>query len=216
MKPKTFTVMGLGLFGMNAAKTLADLNQNVIVIDSDEEKINLISNYVSEAYVADISVPGVLEDIGIQDSDVVIVAVGEYFEEALLATLKCYDLGIKEIIVKSSSATHSRILEKIGATMTVIPEEQSAVKLAHSLVTKNLIDIVQLAEGYSIAEIIVPESWVGHSIIELDIRKKYDISVIAVMHENTVKVNPSATEVFQSNDRIFVLGKNVNIKQLEQ
>lgn len=216
MKQKTFTIMGLGLFGTNLAKTLVDLNQNVIVIDSNEETINLIADKVAEAYVADISVPGVLEDLGVQDSDVVIVAVGECFEQALLATLKCRDLGVKEIIVKSASETHSRILEKLGATVTIIPEKQTAIKLAHSLVTKNLVDIVQLAEGYSIAEIRIPDDWVNHSILELDIRNKYRISVIAITRDNQVKVNPSATDIFQTGDRVFVLGENENIRLLEK
>lgn len=215
MRTKSFAVIGLGVFGTQIARTLSELGHEVIAIDRLEENVNVISEEVNQAYICDVTVTGVLEDLGIKNADYIIISMGTNFEATLITALKCKEMGLSQIIVKASNPMHAKILQKIGVDRVILPEKDMAMKLAHSLSSTDIVDIIELADGYSMLEIKIPRGWVDKSIFELDIRKKYGVSIVAILSESNINVNPLPNDIFKKNDRIMVLGSNDQIKAVE-
>lgn len=216
MEYKSFAVIGLGVFGYTIATELAELGNDVMVVDQDESIINEIGRKVTDAYTADITRPNVIEDLGIKNVDTVIISMGTNLEATIITTLKCKELGVKNTIVKATDDINAKIFKKIGADRVVIPEEDMGRKLAHSLTSTNLVDLVELSDDYSIIELSVPASWIGKTIYDLDIRKKFGVNIMAITNEDNVKVNPIPTEYFNQNDSIIIIGSNDQIRKIEE
>lgn len=214
MQQKTYTIIGLGIFGRELARTLAKLGHYVMVIDNDQEKINEIANELDEAYCADVTNESVMRDLGVNNSDYVIITMGQNFEAALVATINALEIGATRVLVKASNHLHASILERVGATRVIIPEMDMARKLAHSLTSPNFVDIVELAEGYSMVEIGVPKKWIGKSIEQLNIRRDYHVNVVAIHKGTDVNINPKPSYVFTVEDRAYVLGHTEKIEAL--
>ncbi|MCI5839918.1 MAG: TrkA family potassium uptake protein [Peptoniphilaceae bacterium] len=214
MKEKIYVVMGLGVFGFTMAKRLQENGNYVIAIDNNEEKINEISELVSEAYIADVTNSGVLEDLGIKNADNVIISMGESLEATLISALKCKEFGVLNIIVKVKNEVHAQILRKIGVNKVIIPERDMALKIADHQKYEKFISLIELSEDYSIVQIEVPQKWIGKSIINLNIRTKYGINVICIIQGKNYIVNPKPEYEFNEEDQIMVLGENKNIEKL--
>lgn len=214
MQQKTYTVIGLGIFGRELARTLAKYGHYVMVIDNDQEKVNEIANDLDEAYCADVTNESVMRDLGVNNSDYVIITMGQNFEATLVATINALEIGAPRVIVKASNHLHASILERIGATRVIIPEMDMAKKLAHSLTSPNFVEIVDLADGYSMVEIEVPKKWIGKSIEQLNIRQDYHVSVVAIHKGSDVNINPRPSYVFAVADRVYVLGDTDKIEEL--
>ena len=182
---KTYTVIGLGRFGSAVAKKLYELNNEVLVIDENHELIQQVSNYVTHAIVADARDEAVLKTIGVQNCDCAIMAVGEGLASSFLITLALKSLGVPKVICKANDETHKKALEKIGADRVIIPERETATKLALNLSSSNVLDLIELSDDYGIAEFGVPGAWLGHSIRDLDIRAKYGINILAIEREKS-------------------------------
>jgi len=155
-----------------------------------------------------------LEQLGLKQFDTAIISLGNSIEPSVLVTLFLREAGVKKIIVKGISREHGEVLKKVGATDVVFPEEEGAVRLANSLTIPNLLDHIPLTEGYSVVEMTLPESFEGKSLLELEIRKKYNIEIIAIKREGEVIVIPSALEVMNKGDTLVVIGRNDDIDDL--
>jgi len=215
MKEKRiFAVIGLGKFGFHVAKTLAERGMEVIAIDSDEDRVKEISEFVTQAYILDATDEKALREAGIKAVDVAVVSVGENLEANLMIVMLLNELGVKEIVAKAINPLHGKMLEKLNVSRVIYPEMEMAIRVANSLIAKEIIEEIYLTENYSIFEIKVPQFMVGKTLAELDLRKKYDINVLGVKRENNVIINPVGEFVFKDGDILIVLGNINNVMDL--
>lgn len=210
-----FAVIGLGQFGTALAKRLYEMDKDVLVVDVDENKINMISSLVTHSIVADASDENVLKSIGINNFDVVAVCMGSNMQSSILTTLICKQMGVKYIIAKAQSEKHKNVLEKIGADLVVFPEVDMGRKIASRIMNPNLTDIMELTENFKIIEIVTPSLWKNKSLIDLDLRKNFKVSVILIKRENgEVKMSPGGETILYDNDSVLLCGSSDNIGQI--
>ena len=213
-KNKIFGVIGLGRFGFHVAKTLAQAGAEVIACDSDEEKVRRISEFVSLAFVLDAIDEKALKESGILNADTVVVSIGENIEASILIVVQLKELGIKEVIAKAANSMHGKILEKLGVDRVIYPERDMAIRLAHSLLIGEFIEEIPIGEKHSIFEIKTFEFMQGKSLRELDLRRRYGISVLAIKRGESMLVNPSGEEVVMPEDILVVLGTTEDMSKL--
>lgn len=210
-----FAVIGLGSFGSNIAKTLYEKGNEVLTVDEDKDKIEEVKNFVSHAISMDAADKENLQAMGIKDMDVVIVSLGPEMEASILTVLYLNELGAKRIVAKALTEDHAKILESVGATEVIYPEKDMAIKTALKLSCPNVLEYLPLISGFGIQEIAPPEKFIGKSLIELDLRNKYGIQVIAIKElipEKTTFV-PKADFVLKDSDILIIMGED---KQLEK
>jgi trk system potassium uptake protein TrkA len=214
---KRAVVIGLGIFGFNIAKDLYENGFEVVAIDKNKDIIQKIRDFSTKAVLADGTDKEVMESIGIQEDDVVIISFGEDLAAATLITLHLREMKVKTIIVKAPNEDHKRVLEKVGATDVVIPEREMADKVAKSLVSPNVLDYIPLSEDYTISEIAPPTSFQGKTIGELHLRTKYHIEVIAVreMLPERITMVPRADFIIKDSDILVVIGKEGDIQKVK-
>ncbi len=205
---KSILIIGMGEFGKHLGAKLLKLKNEVCVIDQKPEIINLIQSEYSNAYVGDCMQLPTLEELGISNFDVCVVATGSNFQASLEITSHLKELGAKHIIAKASSDIQSKFLRLAGADETVYPEKDSAEKVAIKCNVSNLFDYIQISEDYSVVEIEIPTSWLGKSIKDLDIRNEYDINVFAVKDSKGKISIPSANYEFIEGDHVYAVGKS--------
>ena len=214
---KRAVVVGLAIFGFNIAKDLYENGMEVIAIDKNREMIQKIKDFSTKAILADATDMELLKTIGIQEDDVVIISFGEDLAASTLLTLHLKEMKVKDIIVKAPNEDHKRILEKVGATEVIIPEREMASKVAKSLISPNVLDYIPLSQDYTICEIAAPTSFLGKTIGELQLRKKYQIGVIASRDVLTdqVQMIPAADFVIKDSDILVVIGKEKDIQKIQ-
>ena len=209
-----YGIIGLGRFGTALAVTLAEAKKEVIVIDRDENKIKEIRQYTEYAFVADNLSKETLEETGIQNCDVVIVCIGEKVDISILTTMRVIEMGVPRVISKSISAEQGAVLKKLGAEV-VYPERDMALRLGKKLISNNFLDYVSLYNSVEIREIKVPEHLVGHSVEELEIRKKHKLNIIAIENEQETNIEITPDYRLKKDDIIVVIGKVDNIDAFE-
>jgi len=214
---KRVVVIGLGIFGFNIVKDLYENGIEVIAVDKDKEVIQKIRDHSTKAVLADGTDKEVMESIGIQEDDVVIVSFGEDLAAATLITLHLKEMKIKHIIVKAPNEDHKHVLEKVGATEVVIPEKEMADKIAKSLILPNVLDYIPLSEDYTICELVPPSGFMGKTIVELHLRSRFHIEVIAVreMLPERLQMVPRADFVIKDTDVLVVIGKEKDIQKIK-
>lgn len=206
---KSFAVIGMGRFGRAVAMQLFNLGHEVMAIDIDETLIQSVSDYVTDAVVCDAKDESVLRGVSIKNYDCVIVAIGSRMNDSILTTLLLKELGVKNVVCKANDINHKKILLKIGADSVIIPEYEMGIKYASQLVSKNIIDIIELSSEYAIAEFKVPVAWAGKTIAELDLRRKKNINIVAVKHggkAEEVNITPSPGYSFDESDVVVIVG----------
>jgi len=214
---KRVVVVGLGIFGFNIAKDLYENGIEVIAIDKNKEIIQKIKDFSTKAILADGTDKEVIESIGIQGDDIVIISFGEDLAASTLITLHLRELKVKTIIVKAPNEDHKRVLERVGATQVIIPEREMADKVAKGIISPNVLDYIPLSEDYTISEVVPPASFMGKTIGELHLRTKYHVEVIAVreMLPDRVRMVPKADFVIKDSDVLVVIGKEEDIKKIK-
>ena len=211
---RSFCIIGLGCFGVALAESLAEKRHQVLVISEDEEAVNAIANKVTNAVVGDPTSEAVLRRAGVTDYDCAVVCIDDNMKDSILATMTLKEIGVGEVVARAMNARHRKVLQKLGADMVVFPEEDMGDRLAQILVKKDVIDYFSFAEEYSIAEIRVPETWVGQSIIGLNIRRHYGITVIAVRRNGKLDVSPAPDVPFAADDTITGMGTDEKLEKL--
>ena len=215
MSKRQFLVVGLGKFGTAMAKTIYSLGNDVLVIDKSEEKVQDIADEVTHAVVMDATDEATLKTLGVRNFDVAIVTIGGDIQGSIMATLLLKELGIKYIVAKGNGDMHAKVLTKIGADKVVLPERDMAVRVAHNLVSSNILDYIELSSEYSILEVGAIKEWYNKSLKEIDIRKKYGINVVAIKRGNNVNVSPNADDLIEKNDIIVALGSSTELNKVE-
>ncbi len=214
---KRAVVIGLGIFGFNVAKDLYENGFEVIAVDKDKDVVQEIRDFSTKAVLADGTDKEVMESIGIQADDIVIVSFGEDLAASSLITLHLRELKVKNIIVKAPNEDHKRVLEKVGATEVIIPEKEMANKVARSLISPNILDFIPLSEDFTISELVPPPVFYGKTIGDLHLRSRYHLEVIAireVLPERLVMI-PRADFVIKDSDIRVIIGKEKDIRKIE-
>jgi len=205
---KDIAVIGLGKFGQSVATTYSKSGGNVIAIDSDEEKVQEVADIVTYAVKADITDVDVVKNLGLSNVEVAVIAISDNLEASVMAVILCKEEGVPYIVAKAQNEIHGRVLKKVGADNIVYPEKEMGYRLARTFKVDNLIDMVDLSEEFSIIEIRTPKEWVGKSLIELNVRKKYDINIIAVKCGGEIDVTMDPNRAFREESSLVIIGRN--------
>jgi len=214
---RQFAVIGLSSFGYYLCKQLADRGYQVMAIDRDASKVESVQEFVEKAVLADAVDKEMLSQLGVSDMDVVVVCLGEQIDTSILATLHLKELGAKEIWVKAMTEDHGKILHMIGANNVIFPEKDMAERVAYSLSSSNVLEHIPLAAGYSIMELAPPGDFVGKTLGELDLPKKYGVMVLVIKElipENIVSM-PSGSYRIKDSDVLVITGKDTDLKRLQ-
>lgn len=212
---KSYAVLGLGRYGSSVAKELARCGADILAVDRDIELVNNLTGEVPLCKCADITDPAVIKQLGISNFDVVIIAAGGSLEVSVLATMLCKEAGVKTVIAKCSSEMHRKILSKVGADKVVLPESESGTRLAKNLLSSGFVDIMELDNNVSIIELDILPDWIGKSLIQLDLRKKYDINVIALKKDGKISVSISPSEPLTEGTQLVVIADTSNLTNLK-
>ncbi|WP_026690101.1 potassium channel family protein [Alteribacter aurantiacus] len=213
---KQFAVIGLGRFGGSVCQALSKQGMEVLAIDTDEDRINRYANIATHAVVADATDDNTLKSLGIRNFDHVVVAIGDNIQSSILTTLMLVEQGVKHITVKAQNDYHEKVLNKIGAHKVVHPERDMGVRIAHNVVSKNVLDYLELSDEYSIVELMAGSMVSGRTIIDLDIRAKYGCNIMAIKRGEDINVSPQADEMLKRGDVLIVIGADSDINRLEQ
>lgn len=213
---KEFAVIGLGRFGGSICRTLAQEGLEVLAIDTDEDKVNEFSSIVSHAVMADSTDESVLKSLGIRNFDHVIVAIGDNIQASILTTLILKELGVGKITVKAQNDYHEKVLAKIGADQIVHPERDMGRRIAHNIISNNVLDYLELSDEHSIVELIASRKMDGKTLIELDVRAKYGCNIVAIKRDNDILVSPMAREEIKEGDILIVIGADKDIDRFEK
>lgn len=213
---REFAVIGLGRFGGSICEELSREGMKVLAIDINENKVKEFKNIASYAVIADSTDEQVLKELDIEKIDHVIVAIGDNIQASILTTVILADMGIKKITVKAQSDYHEKILNKIGADHVVHPERDMGKKLAHSLISSNILDYLELSEDHSMVEVKAGRNLLGKTLIELDIRAKYGCNVVAIRRGKELNVSPNADDKLKPDDILIVIGSDDNISKFEK
>ena len=211
---KSILVIGMGRFGRQFAQRMLEYGNDVMIIDKDPDLMDELAPQFTDAHIGDCSNEAVLTSLGINNFDLCFVTIGEDFQASLEITSMLKEHGAKHVVSKARTARQAALLSKIGADEVVCPERDIADKLAVRYNADNIFDYIQLTPEYSIFEIPCCEKWVGKTVVEVDVRNKYSITIIAVERDNTLQIAPGADYVFKASDRLVVLGKATDVFKL--
>lgn len=212
-----FAVIGLGRFGRAVCATLYNMGYEVMGIDSSEQQVNQVINSQIATHVLqlDSTDPMALKQAGVFEFDTVIVSIGNYVEESVITTLNLKEAGVKFVVAKASSQIHEKLLKKVGADWVVFPEYEMGCNLAISLTKPNILERVELDPDNSMVELLVPEEFAGKTLLELDLRNEYGLTIIAINHQGEkLEVNPTAIQRMEKGDSIVLIGTNKAINRL--
>ncbi len=213
---KNFVVIGLGRFGMALAQRLQEQGHEVLGVDLRPERVQAAAEYLTRAVACDARDPAVLKELGVRNFDCAVVAASSDVGDSALIVLNLKEQGVRRVVGKAGSTIHRKVLEKIGADQVVFPEEEMAHNLAHGFANGNILKFIELSDEYSMVEQRLPDCWADHTIIELDIRARYHLNVLAVRREGQLTIAPGRDFVFCSGDDVVVLGRNEDIRALEK
>lgn len=207
MKQKTYAILGLGIFGSTIAKTLSEYHCEVIGIDTDLSCVERVAEFVTQAVQADFTDIEQLRELGIQDVDVAVVATGSQLESAIMAVLHLKELGVPFIVAKAKNKLYMQILLKVGADKVIRPEKEMGERVAKTLLSRNVVDMIDIDEDYSIMELAAPKDWVGYALKNLDVRNKFGLNILGVRNGEEAKLNFSITGdyVVKTNDQLLVI-----------
>jgi trk system potassium uptake protein TrkA len=213
---KQFAIIGMGRFGSSIARTLYSLGNDVLAIDYLEERIEEVSDFVTHAVVAEATDEQTLTALGLRNFDTAVVTIGGDIQASILVCLLCKEMGIKEVIAKAANELHARVLRKIGVDRVVFPERDMGMRLAHNLVSSNILDFIELSSDHSLVEINVHDSWEGKSLEQLAMRVNYGVNVMAIKQAGAINISPRGDDIVQNGDTLVVVGANEDIRKLEK
>jgi len=211
---KTYAVFGLGRYGIAVARELVRNGVEVIAVDSDERIVNTAADELPICKCADVTDLEVIRQLGISNVDVVIIAMANNLEASVMAVTLCKEIGVKTVIAKSADEMHQKILMRVGADTVVFPEHESGIRLAKNLLSSGFVDMVSLAKNVSMIELDVKPEWVNKNLIELNLRKKFSINVVAIHKGESVSVDIDPHEPLQADDKLIVIANTEKLSKL--
>ena len=212
---KTYAVFGLGRYGMAVAKELANHGKDVLAVDIEESIVNSAISEIPFCKCADITDAEVVRELGVADIDIVIIAMASNLEASVMAVMLCKELGVKTVIAKCGSEMHRKILLKVGADKVVFPENESGVRLAKNLLSSGFVDVFDLSGDVSMIELNVKPEWVGKTLVELNLRKKLGVNVIAIRKGETLDINIDPFMQLEASMQMLVIVNTSKINKLK-
>ena len=213
---KTYAVFGLGRYGLAVARELIASGVEVIAVDIEPAIVNAAAVELPICKCADITDPEVIRQLGIANIDVVIVAMANNLEASVMTVTLCKEAGVKTVIAKCGSEMHKKILERVGADQVVFPENESGVRLAKNLLSSGFVDMITLSEDFSMIELDVKPEWVGKSLLELHLRKKYEINVVAIKRGDRLAININPEEKLTADSSLVVIANPAKLAKLKK
>lgn len=210
---KSILLIGLGRFGKHIAEKLYELKHQVMAIDSDEGRVEAVLPFVTNAQIGDSTNEDFLASLGIRNFDVCIVAIGDNFQNSLETTSLLKELGAKMVVSRASRGVHAKFLLRNGADEIVYPEHQLATWTAIRYSSDHIFDYIELDDDYAIFEVYIPEHWNGKTILELDLRRKHNINIMAIKHNDKLNLNLKPDTKLSSDDTMLVLGHHKEIQK---
>lgn len=211
---QSYAVFGLGRYGRAVAEELVKNGAEVLAVDSDEELVNDAIAEIPYCKCADITDPEVIKQLGIANIDVVIIAMASSLEASVMATMLCKEIGVKTVIAKCATDMDCKILSKVGADRVVFPESESGIRLAKNLLSSGFVDIMDLSTDVSMIELEVRPEWDGKSLLELNLRKKYSINVVAVIQDGNVRTDIDPEKPLSRTMRLIVIANPSRLRKL--
>ena len=213
---KSYVVIGLGRFGASLAQQLCKLGAEVLALDVRGDLVQQIAQNVTHAVVGDAQDKEVLKALGVRNLDCAIIAIGDNLAASVLITMNLKELGVPFVVCKAHDDTHRRVLEKLGVDWVLIPEQESAQRLARTLNSHNVLDYIELSEDFGILDVPAPAGWVGKTLRELNVRAKLGVNIIAVENGGKTNVSPSADYAVCAGDTLVVLGDNIALEKVQK
>ncbi len=208
-----FFVAGLGRFGQSVALTLDQLGYDVMAMDIDEDVVQDLSDRLGYVVCADATEEKNLQAIGAANADVAVIGIGN-IEGSLLATLQLKDMGIKTLVVKAINELHGKMLQKIGADKIIYSEKEMGIRVAHNLTSPGIVDYVEMNNNITILTVQLPKEWIGKNLIEIDVRRRYNINVVALLRGEQNFINPPPDMPLLESDMVTILGDNANVRNV--
>ena len=215
-KKKQYLVIGLGRFGTSVAKALEESGAEVLAIDQDEDAVNLVTPFVTQAMQADATDETVLQSIDAGSFDAAIVSMGANIRDSILISAQCKEAGVPLVISKAMDDLHAKVLRKVGVDRVIFPEREMGQRLAKLLTRPALLDMMDLPDGYEISEINVPSAWCDKTLGQLNIRRKHGVSVLAIHRGDDFMVSPDADSRMEAGDQVLLLGLTDDIADLQK
>ncbi len=212
---KTYAVFGLGKYGCAVAKELIENGAEVLAVDINESLVNSAVDFIPICKCADVTDPDVIKELGISNMDVVIVAMADNLEASVMAITLCKEAGVPEVIAKCASDMHRKIMLKVGADKVVFPENESGIRLAKNLLSSGFVDIIELSKDVSMVELDVKPEWIGKNLIDLNLRKKYSLNVVAVKKNDTVNMDVDPLKPLEKDTELIVVANTDKLSKLK-
>ena len=212
---KSYAVFGLGRYGLAVAKELVNHGAEVLAVDHDQTIVNSAIADIPFCKCADVTNAEVIDQLGIANIDVVIIAMANNLEASVLAVMLCKEAGVKTVIAKCANETNRKILTKVGADKVVFPESESGTRLAKNLLSSGFIDVIELSQDVSLIDLDVKPEWVGKTLVELNLRKKYTINVVAIRKDDMLQTNVDPTAKLESDMRLVVIINTAKLQKLK-
>jgi trk system potassium uptake protein TrkA len=209
-----YAVIGLGKFGATVVRSLHERGHEVIAIDRDRNRVQEVRDTSTQAIEANCTDQDTLLALGLQDADAVVVSLGEQMDASILVTLYLKELGLKEIVVKAVSEDHGKILHLIGATEIVHPERDTARRVARGLGLRSIVEYLPLAADSSLVEVQVPAEFLGRTLAELEIRKRYQVLVVAIKRGDGLLIATGGDERLHGGDVLVLVGRDADLDQV--
>ena len=211
---QSYAVLGLGRYGMAVARELAENGAEVLAVDKDEELVNSASAFIPYCKCADVTDAEALRQLDIASFDVAILSMASSLEASVMAVMLCKELGVKTVIAKGASEMNCRILRRVGADKVVFPEHESGVRLAKGLLSAGFTDIIELSRDVSMLELEIRPDWVGKSLVELSLRRKYSINVIAVVKNSQISISVDPEKPLEAGTKLIVIANVDRLRRL--
>lgn len=209
-----YAVLGLGRFGKTIAITLAEAGFQIMAVDMQEEAVQEVADLVTYAVRGDVTDPDMVRSLGLGNMEGVFIAIANNLEASVMATLLAKESGAAYVIAKGDSELHATILKKMGADKVVIPEQDMGINVARNMVLGRFTDLIELSTDVSLVEMEMPAPWIGKNLIELDLRNKYSVNVVAIKSPEKTDVTPDPTVPMNGNQTILISGRNEDIRKL--
>ena len=213
---KSYIVIGLGRFGGSLARQLCTLGAEVLAMDVHNDLVQQLANDVTHAVVGDARDKEVLRALGVRNFDCAVIAIGDDLAASVLITMNLKELGAPYLVAKANDDLHAKVLRKIGADRVVFPERDMGVRLARSIVTPSVLDLMELSGDYQLAEILLPDGWEGESLRSADVRRKYGVNILSVHREGRYLAAPAPDMPFQTGDTLLVMGRREDVEKLRK
>ncbi len=210
---KSVLLIGLGRFGRHMAQKLQDLHHEVLAVDRDEQRVNAVLPYVTNAQIGDGTKAQFIESLGVRNFDLCVVAIGDDFQSSLETTALLKEYGARFVLSRAARDVHAKFLLRNGADQIIYPEKQMASWAAVRYSGDNIFDYIQLTDEYSIYETAVPAAWVGKTVVQLAVRQKYKINILATKCGDALEALPGPNHVFTAEETILVLGDNRDMQK---